>query len=76
MKLVQFQCIVAVIRAEKQSKDKVESHTIWINPDDVQMIGPEDADNPERVTIFFRDNDDSTGVEGTFAEVVEKLTTA
>lgn len=80
MKLVKFQCTVAVCRARDKKADggaeEVKSHTIWINPEAVQMVAPQDSRYLEEITIYFRGCEDSTGVEGTFAEVVEKLTTA
>jgi len=76
MKLVKFNCTVAVIRAQQRKEDVVAPHAIWINPEEIQMVVPESKERPEEVTIFFRGDGGSTGVEGTFAEVIEKLTTA
>lgn len=76
MKLVKFDCTVATIQAEEAGKDKVEPHTIYINPDDVQMVGPHSKDHPEDISIFFKGGNGSTGVVGTYEEIIEKLTTA
>jgi len=80
MKLVQFECLVNVNReadkAERENRDVVaiETHTIWINPDDIQMVAPQSRKEKDMVFLFFKGEGGSTSVEGTFEEVVAKLT--
>ena len=74
MKLVKFQCTVRQTRAKEQGEDIPEAHTIWINPDDVQMVTPENEAGDTR--IAFKGQGGSTSVEGTQEEVVAALTSA
>ena len=79
MKFVHFKRTVETIRAEVRQADVVEPHDVWINPDDVQMLSPfatseKTLDNT--VYITFKNAGGSTSVQGTFEEVIEKLTSA
>ena len=79
MKLVHFKCTVASIRAEVEGTDAIEPHDVWINPDDIQMLSPFSTKEKildNIVYITFCNNGGSTSVEGTFEEVIEKLTSA
>lgn len=79
MKLVHFKCTVVSIRAEVEGKDAVEPHDIYINPDDVQMLSPfatKEKTLDNIVYITYCNDGGSTAVEGSFAEVIEKLTSA
>lgn len=77
MKLVEFKCTVNVERAKENGEMQLpKPHTIWINPEDIQMVAPRDNKQPDIISIIFRNQGGSTTVEGTLEEITGKLTTA